>query len=239
MVGNEILTGKIEDTNTRYLARRLFELGIALRQVVVCPDELDIIVRELNHLRAGHDIVFTSGGVGPTHDDITIDAVAAAFGRPVVESPEIAAMIRAHFGDIVTPAHLRMANMPEGAELVRNAKSGWPTVLCGNVYILPGVPEIFERKLDALRERLDEGQRFFNQTVYTHCDEGEIAALLTELTFAHPTVTIGSYLVLSDPSYRVRVTFDCVEPSASQAAADAFAAALPADKLVRRTPVAP
>jgi molybdenum cofactor synthesis domain-containing protein len=177
MVGNEILTGKIEDTNTRYLARRLFELGIALRQVVVCPDEMDIIVRELNQLRAGHDIVFTSGGVGPTHDDITIDAVAAAFGRPVVESPEIAAMIRAHFGDIVTPAHLRMANMPEGAELVRNAKSGWPTVLCGNVYILPGVPEIFERKLDALRERLDEGQRFFNQTVYTHCDEGEIAAL--------------------------------------------------------------
>jgi len=181
MVGNEILTGKIEDTNTRYLARRLFELGIALRQVVVCPDELDIIVRELNHLRAAHDMVFTSGGVGPTHDDITIDAVAAAFGRPVVESPEIAAMIRAHFGDIVTPAHLRMANMPEGAELVRNAKSGWPTVLCENVYILPGVPEIFERKLDALRERLDEGQRFFNQTVYTHCDEGEIAALLTEL----------------------------------------------------------
>lgn len=235
MVGNEILTGKIEDTNTRYLARVLFELGVALRQVVICPDETDIIVRELNALRARHDMVFTSGGVGPTHDDITIDAVAAAFGRPVVESPEIAAMIRSHFGDIVTPAHLRMANMPEGSELVRSARSGWPTVVCENVYILPGVPEIFERKLDALRERLDEGQRFFNHTVYTHCDEGEIAELLTTLTFAHPAVTIGSYLVLSDPTYRVRVTFDSVDALASQVAADAFTAALPVEKLARRT----
>lgn len=235
MVGNEILTGKIEDTNTRYLARVLFELGVALRQVVICPDETDIIVRELNALRAAHDMVFTSGGVGPTHDDITIDAVAAAFGRPVVESPEIAAMIRSHFGDIVTPAHLRMANMPEGSELVRSARSGWPTVVCENVYILPGVPEIFERKLDALRERLDEGQRFFNHTVYTHCDEGEIAELLTTLTFAHPAVTIGSYLVLSDPTYRVRVTFDSVDALASQVAADAFTAALPVEKLARRT----
>lgn len=236
MVGNEILTGKIEDTNSRYLARRLFELGIALRQIVVCPDEMDVIVREVNQLRAAHDLVFTSGGVGPTHDDITIDAVALAFGRRVVESPEIAAMIRQHFGAAVTPEHLRMANMPEGAELVRNARSIWPTVLCENVFILPGVPQIFERKLDALRERLDEGVRFFNQTVYTQCEEGEIAALLTELTVAHPTVTIGSYLVLNDPEYSVRVTFDAVEAEASRAAADAFAVALPPEKLVRRTP---
>ena len=177
MVGNEILTGKIEDTNSRYLAKRLFELGIALRQIVVCPDEMDIIVREVNQLRAAHDYVFTSGGVGPTHDDITIDAVALAFGRRVVESPEIAGMIHQHFGAAVTPEHLRMANMPEGAELVRNARSIWPTVQCENVFILPGVPQIFERKLDALRERLDEGVRFFNQTVYTQCEEGEIAAL--------------------------------------------------------------
>ncbi|MCB9661389.1 MAG: competence/damage-inducible protein A [Sandaracinaceae bacterium] len=235
MVGNEILTGKIEDTNTRYLARLLFELGVSLRQVVVCPDEEPIIVRELNALRSSHDMVFTSGGVGPTHDDITIDAVAAAFGRPVVESPEIAGMIRAHFGAAVTPAHLRMANMPEGAELVRSARSGWPTVVCENVYILPGVPEIFERKLDALRERLDEGQRFFNHTVYTRCDEGEIAELLTSLTFAHPDVTIGSYLVWSDPAYRVRVTFDSVDADKSAAAADAFVEAIPPEKLVRRT----
>lgn len=236
MVGNEILTGKIEDTNSRYLAKRLFELGIALRQIVVCPDEMDIIVREVNQLRAAHDLVFTSGGVGPTHDDITIDAVALAFGRRVVESPEIAAMIHQHFGAAVTPEHLRMANMPEGAELVRNARSIWPTVLCENVFILPGVPQIFERKLDALRERLDEGVRFFNQTVYTQCEEGEIAALLTELTFAHPNVTIGSYLVLNDPEYSVRVTFDGVVDEESRAAADAFAVALPAGKLVRRSP---
>lgn len=239
VVGNEILAGKIEDTNTRLLARTLFELGIALRRVVVCPDELDRIARDVRELSAEHDYLFTSGGVGPTHDDITINGVAAAFGREVVQSPEIAAMVRKHYGDKLTPAHLRMAHMPAGGTLLRSGKLVWPTVVCENVYVLPGVPQIFAMKLNGLRELLDDGARFWNETVYTLCDEGEIADLLTQLSETYAEVTVGSYLVFDNPEYRVRLTFDGTEPDRVAAAADDFVAGLADGRLVKRTRTEP
>ena len=235
IIGNEILTGKIEDTNTRALGRFLFELGITLRRVVVVPDEMDAIVGTLNDLRAAHDLVFTSGGVGPTHDDITIDAVARALGVEVIRSEEMAARIREHFGDRTTEEHLRMADMPAGSALLRSAKVAWPTVVAENVHILPGVPAIFESKLEGLRERLDEGARFWNHTIYTTCDEGSVAALLGSLSEAHPSVDIGSYPVFDEPDYRVRVTFDARDPDASRAAADALVAGIAPEEFVRRT----
>ncbi|MBW2225123.1 MAG: hypothetical protein JRF54_13095 [Deltaproteobacteria bacterium] len=115
IIGNEILSGKIADTNTTLLARALFDLAIELRRVLVCPDEISTISKDLSDLRASHDLVFTSGGVGPTHDDVTIDGVAASFGRPVVRSVAVEKMIRQYHGDRTTEAHLRMANMPQGA----------------------------------------------------------------------------------------------------------------------------
>ena len=119
VIGNEILSGKIADTNTTFLARGLFELGIELRRVVICPDEIATIGKELTALRAAYDLVFTSGGVGPTHDDVTIEGVAESFDRPVVQSEAVAKMIRHYYGDRTTDAHLRMPNMPEGAEMIR------------------------------------------------------------------------------------------------------------------------
>ena len=151
IIGNEILSGKIADTNTTFLARALFELGIELRRVVVCPDEVDAIGSDLTELRATHDLVFTSGGVGPTHDDVTIEGVAASFGRPVVRSVAVEKMIRHYYGDRANEAHLRMANMPEGAEMIRSSEAPWPTVVIENVFVLPGVPEIFELKLADLQ----------------------------------------------------------------------------------------
>ena len=121
VIGNEILSGKIADTNTTFLARGLFELGIELRRVVVCPDEVETISKELTELRTSHDLVFTSGGVGPTHDDVTIEGVAASFDRPVIQSEAVAKMIRHYYGDRANEAHLRMANMPEGAEMIRSS----------------------------------------------------------------------------------------------------------------------
>ncbi|MBT8483570.1 MAG: competence/damage-inducible protein A, partial [Myxococcales bacterium] len=155
IIGNEILSGKIVDTNTTFLARTLFELGIDLRRVVVCPDEVDTIAADLSALRTTYDLVFTSGGVGPTHDDVTIDGVAASFGRPVVRSEAVEKMIRHYYGDRATEAHFRMANMPEGGEMIRSSEAPWPTVVVENVFVLPGVPEIFELKLADLRKRLD------------------------------------------------------------------------------------
>lgn len=234
IIGNELLTGKIQDQNLSFLARELFSLGIVLRRVVFCPDERDVIVADLDALRDAHDLVFTSGGVGPTHDDITIEAVATAFGRRVVRSEEVEGMIRAYWGDAVTPSHLRMADMPEGARLIRDTEVPWPTVVMGNVYVLPGVPRIFQLKLEALRTDLGADAPFVSQAVYTSCDEAEIAERLHALVHDHPSVSIGSYPRLRGADHRVKVTFDGQDPHAVHAAAEALVAALPAETIVRR-----
>jgi molybdenum cofactor synthesis domain-containing protein len=236
VVGNELLTGKIEDANTPYLARTLFGLGIALRRVVVCPDEIDLIAQDLNALRQTHDYVFTSGGVGPTHDDITLDAVAHAFGVDLIRSVEVAELIRAHFAERTTEAHLRMANLPRGSTLLRSGALFWPTVAMENVFVLPGVPSIYKLKLDALRPHLDRGARFENVTVFTRCDEGEVAALLASVARANPAVSIGSYLGEAGDDFDVKLTFDGADAGAVASAADAFIAELDPALFVRRAP---
>ncbi|MBW2510121.1 MAG: competence/damage-inducible protein A [Deltaproteobacteria bacterium] len=234
IIGNEILSGKIADTNTTFLARGLFELGIELRRVVVCPDEIDTISAELSDLRAEYDLVFTSGGVGPTHDDVTIEGVAASFDRPVVQSEAVAKMIRHYYGDRVNEAHLRMANMPEGAEMIRSSTAPWPTVVIENVFVLPGVPEIFELKFTDLRKRLDQGQEFHSQAVFTRSGEGEIANLLERIAKAFPGVMVGSYVKWKVEDYRTKVTFDGNDIQAVTKAADMLVEALPSEMFVRR-----
>lgn len=234
IVGNEILSGKIADTNTTFLARGLFELGIELRRVVVCPDEVDTIAKELTDLRETHDLVFTSGGVGPTHDDVTIEGVAASFRRPVVQSEGVAKMIRHYYGDRTTAAHLRMANMPEGAEMIRSSEAPWPTVVIENVFVLPGVPEIFELKFTDLAKRLDDGHEFHSQAVFTRSGEGEIAELLERIAETFPGVMVGSYVKWKAEDYRTKVTFDGNDPDAVSKAADMLVDKLPPAQLVRR-----
>jgi len=234
IIGNEILSGKIVDTNTTHLARLLFDLGIELRRVVVCPDEIETIGRDLSELRAAHDLVFTSGGVGPTHDDVTIDGVAVSFGRPVVRSAAVEKMIRHYYGDRATDAHFRMANMPEGAEMIRSSEAPWPTVVIDNVFVLPGVPEIFELKLADLRKRLDEGYEFHSQAIYTLCDEGEIAGLLERIAEAFPGVMVGSYVKWQAEDYRTKLTFDGTDREAVARAADTLVEQLDPKLFVRR-----
>jgi len=234
IIGNEILSGKIADTNTTFLARTLFDLGIELRRVVVCPDEVDTISTDLSALRATHDLVFTSGGVGPTHDDVTIEGVAASFDRPVVRSAAVEKMIRHYYGDRANEAHFRMANMPEGAEMIRSSEAPWPTVVIENVFVLPGVPEIFELKLTDLRKRLDEGHTFHSQAIYTLSGEGEIASLLERIANDFPGVMVGSYVKWSAEDYRTKVTFDGADPDAVTEAADVLVGELDAESFVRR-----
>ncbi len=234
VIGNEILSGKIADTNTNFLARGLFELGIELRRVVVCPDEIEAISADLSELRASHDLVFTSGGVGPTHDDVTIEGVAASFGKPVVRSEAVEKMIRQYYGERATEAHLRMANMPEGAEMIRSSEAPWPTVVIDNVFVLPGVPEIFELKFTDLRKRLDQGQEFHSQAVFTLAGEGEIASLLERIATDFPGVMVGSYVKWRAPDYRTKVTFDGNDLQAVTKAADTLVDELAPALFVRR-----
>jgi molybdopterin-biosynthesis enzyme MoeA-like protein len=233
IIGNEILTGKIQESNLGYLGQELFKLGIVLARAVVCRDDVDVIVSDLNTLRANHDMVFTSGGVGPTHDDVTLPAVAKAFGRGLVRAPEIERLIRDYHGASVTPDHLRMADVPEGARLIANAEVPWPTVAIDNVYIFPGVPEIFRMKFPVLRAHLNQGARFYSRAVFTQCDEGEIAAGLTRVANRYADLFIGSYPRFRGQDYRLKVTVDGSDEARVARALDELVAQLPGDKIVR------
>lgn len=233
VIGNELLTGKIQEGNVAFLARELFSLGISLRRVVVCSDEQEVIAEDLNALRARHDFVFTSGGVGPTHDDLTVPAVALAFGLPLVRDPELARMIREHFGARTTEGHLRMADLPEGAELIASDRIRWPVMRVENVFVMPGVPEIFRIKFELVRERLGADAPFVSRALFTRCDEGEIAALLERVERAFPGVAIGSYPRIGDAEYSVKLTFDGRDDALIRQALEACMRELPADKIVR------
>ena len=240
IIGNELLTGKIQDRNLAVLARELFGLGVALRRVIFCTDDVDVIAADLNELRAGHDFVFTSGGVGPTHDDVTLEAVARAFDQRLERSPVLASLLEEFFGDRLTPHHLRMADLPEGAELVTASKGSgvpaarrrWPAVRVGNVYVLPGLPEVFKHKLPIIREQLAGESPFVSRSVATRSDEGSIAAQLKTLADQHPKISIGSYPRSGDGPIKVTVTFDGRDANQVDHAVAALLSALPSDQIV-------
>lgn len=234
IIGNEILSGKVQDTNTGALARELRALGVELKRVVVVPDEVPLIASELNALRITHDMVFTSGGVGPTHDDVTVEGIARALGRRVVRHPEVEALLRDFYGDRCTEGHLHMADVVEGTELYRGEDPRWPTMVLGNVYILPGVPEVFRFKLEGLRPRLrgDEAP-FVLRSVYTSLDEGHIKPSIDAVVSRFSDVSIGSYPRWNDDDHAVRVTFDGRDAVRVNEAAEAFRALLPEGSFIR------
>jgi molybdenum cofactor synthesis domain-containing protein len=232
VIGNEILTGKVQETNVTLLARELFSMGVELQRVVVCRDEIPVIVEELDQLRRRHDWVITSGGVGPTHDDVTIAAVARSLGRRVVRSPELEAKIRELVGARLKPAHLSMADVPENSELLVSEEAPWPTILVDNVFVMPGLPRIFEAKLPSLRARIGLSRPFLSRAVYTVCRETDIAELLRRIATSHHDVTIGSYPVIGE-AYNVRLTFDGKDGEAIDRAVGELLAELPPDKIVR------
>ncbi|HYB73765.1 MAG TPA: competence/damage-inducible protein A, partial [Candidatus Sulfotelmatobacter sp.] len=153
IIGNEILSGKVQDANAPFFALALRELGVDLRRIAVVPDDVVVIAAEVRAFSRAFDVVCTSGGVGPTHDDVTIEAVAHAFGRRVVRDPGLERVLREFYRNRVTQAHLKMAEVPEGAELVGRETLLFPVIACRNVYIFPGIPEILRQKFHAIQER--------------------------------------------------------------------------------------
>jgi molybdenum cofactor synthesis domain-containing protein len=235
VIGNEILSGKVQDANVVELARFLRALGVELRRVVVIPDEVELIAAEVNALRQTHDLLFTSGGVGPTHDDVTVAGVARALGRPVVRSDEVARLLRDHYGDALKPGHLHMADVVEGTELYPGLSPQWPTMVLGNVFVLPGIPEIFRYKLAGLAERLRGSDApFALKSVYCALEEAELRPSLDDTVARFPDVFVGSYPRWRDADHAVRVTFDGRDEARVAAAADHFASRIAPEGLVRR-----
>ena len=233
LIGNELLSGKIQDANLLELARTLRAIGVRLTRVVMLPDEIDTIATEVRALADTHDVVFTSGGVGPTHDDVSLEAVAAAFGVPALMHDGLRAMLERAYGERCTPGHLRMALVPEGAELAVSEEVSWPTVVMRNVWVLPGVPEIFRMKLAVVRAHLRGPRAFVSRAVFTGMDEGELKALLDRVVAGHGEVEVGSYPKFFDPSYRTKITFDARDRDKVDAALEAFLALLPAGEPLR------
>ena len=221
VIGNEILTGKSEDKNASFLIGELYRLGVALRRIVVIADDLDTIAKEVADCSGKFDYVFTSGGVGPTHDDVTIEGVARAFGRPVVRNPELESMLRTYFGENIDEARLRMADTPEGAELIREQSMRWPVLATRNVIILPGVPELFRSKFEAISERF-RAEPFHSSAIYTREDEFDISPRLQDVASRHPDVDIGSYPTFTRKDYRVKITIESKEESSVARARDAL-----------------
>ncbi|HEX4949682.1 MAG TPA: competence/damage-inducible protein A [Blastocatellia bacterium] len=207
VIGNEVLSGKIEEQNARFLIGELRALGVALKCILTIPDEPDEIAAAVRDLSARFDYVFTSGGVGPTHDDVTISSIAHAFDKPIVRHPELEAMLRGYFGDGIDETRLRMADVPEGAELVYGGEMRFPVIAYRNVFIFPGVPELFRKKFTAIRERFRVAP-FYLRTVHTLEDEFDIAERLQTVADAHPAVAIGSYPNFASPEYRVKLTLE-------------------------------
>lgn len=230
VIGNELLTGKIKDANLSVLATVLRRIGVRLVRANTIRDEMDTIVDEVRALSAAHTWVFTSGGVGPTHDDLTIDAIGRAFDAPVSVAPELRALLERHYGDALTESHVRMARVPEGARLVSNARVPWPIVQIANVWVLPGVPEIFALKMQVVEEDLRArggGTPLVSISVTLQRDEGYLKPSLDAVVEAFPAVEIGSYPRFSDPTWRTKITFDGTDRLALADARAALIARLP------------
>ena len=226
VIGDEILSGRTQDKNVAQVATWLNEQGIRLAEARVVPDQQEQIVEALNALRKSHDYLFTTGGIGPTHDDITVDAVAAALGVPVIVHPEARRILEDYYRDRpggLNEARLRMARVPAGAELIPNPTSGAPGVKIGNVYMLAGVPYIAASMLEALTGRLQGGSPVVSVTVGARAAESEVADLLRETEAAHPGCAIGSYPFFKDGRYGANFVIRSEDGESARQCGDALA----------------
>jgi molybdenum cofactor synthesis domain-containing protein len=232
VIGNEILSGKVIDVNSPFLAQELRKLGVELRRVTTIPDELDLIGRVVRQFHEEFDVVFTSGGVGPTHDDVTIEGIALGLGRRVVRHPDIEQRLRQFYKDEVNDARLKMSEVPEGAELITDTNLNFPTIKLENVYILPGIPEIMRAKFLALRERFTTDP-YHLKVIYTRPGEGAIAHFLHQTMAEFPDLMLGSYPKIGDPEYSVKLTMESKDEGYVQRAFERLMSLLPAGSVVR------
>jgi molybdenum cofactor synthesis domain-containing protein len=240
IIGDEILSGKFVEENAAFLIGELRSLGVELRRMTVIPDDIDDIATTVTESARRFDHVFTSGGVGPTHDDVTMAAIAKGFGTSVARHPELEAKVRGYWKDQLAEANLRLADVPAGAELVYGKDQIWPVVAYRNVYILPGVPALFRRKFVDIRDRF-RAEPVTAARLYVDIEEGDLAPHLDAVVAAHPAVRVGSYPRFSERDFRVLVTMESSDAGAVAAAFAQLADRL-GPRIVRREephPVAP
>ena len=232
IIGNEVLSGKTQDINSHFFCSELRRLGVEVQKISTIQDQIELIGQEVAEFSRRYDYVFTSGGVGPTHDDVTIDGIAHGFGLKVVRHPDIESRMRRRFGADLNEARLRMANIPEGATLLATEALFAPIVNIHNVYIFPGIPSILQERFHAIKEMFRDTP-FFLKNVYVRHGEGVIADMLNRLVAKFPELMLGSYPVLNLAEYKVKVTLESKDSGYLEQALQSFLASLPEDAVHR------
>jgi len=223
VIGDEILSGRTRDANTHHLAQELTRAGIDLKEVRVVSDDRDAIIWAVNALRTEFDHVFTSGGIGPTHDDITAEAVAAAFGMGIDVRDDARAILQAHYdrqGTELNEARLRMARIPKGAALIDNPISAAPGFTLRNVHVMAGVPAVFNAMVASVVPTLTGGAPLVSQSIRIDRPEGDIAGPLGDLAAAHPDLSMGSYPFIQNGTYGANIVIRGTDAAAVARAAD-------------------
>jgi molybdenum cofactor synthesis domain-containing protein len=230
VIGDEILSGRTQDKNIAQVARWLNLQGIRLVEVRVVGDRAEAIVEAVKQLSARNDYLFTTGGIGPTHDDITVDAIAEALGVPVVIHPRARAMLEAYYGPRggLNEARLRMARVPEGATLIENRLSGAPGIRLGSLFLMAGVPHIAGEMLESLTGQVEGGAPMVSRTIGCWTPESEVAELLSVTEASHPGTQIGSYPFFRDGRVGANFVVRSTDPVALEGCADELLAALDA-----------
>ncbi len=206
IIGNEILSGRTQDVNLSFIALRLEQLGIVLAEARVIPDDEEVIINVVNEARKQCDYVFTTGGIGPTHDDITTATIAKVFAREVKRDPEAQRLLEAYYpAKDITDARLKMADVPVGAILINNPVSGAPGFQLENVFVLPGVPKIMQAMFEGITDRLIGGDPILTESVITNLREGQIAKGMANLQKQYPHISIGSYPFFKNRKFGVNI----------------------------------
>lgn len=234
IIGNEILTGKVQDENTPYLLRELRRQGVDVPRVHVIPDEIPEIARDVREFSNAYDYVLTSGGVGPTHDDVTMDGVAAAFSLPLEQNAEMMQMLRGALrGREPNASHIKMCTLPAGASLIATKDLWFPLVQVKNVFIFPGIPRLLQAKFDAARDSF-RGQPVFLRRVYVSLIESDIAEDLNALLVEFHELMLGSYpRTRQDVDYMTMLTLESRDESYADRAAQALVKRMPVGSVIR------
>jgi len=232
IIGNEILSGKVRDENSHFLARELRELGVDLRRIVVIPDDVDLIADEVRWFSGTFDFVFTSGGVGPTHDDVTMEGVAAAFGVGMMENRELARVVRGWCEPGREERAMKMAQIPEGAEVIMGKGVKFPPVRIGNVFIFPGIPEYLASKFRSIMERF-RGAPFRLVRLFVNEEECYISEQMDRVVEEFPSVMVGSYPQINREGHKVIITLESADGAELTRASDRLKSLLPEGSVVR------
>lgn len=232
IIGNEILSGKVRDSNSFYLASELRSLGVRLMRITIIPDETGLIGSEAVMFSKRYDYVFTAGGVGPTHDDVTMAGIAEGFGTRLIVHPELEQRFRRRYGEACNEAIMKMAVVPEGTQIISHEGMRFPVTTFRNIFILPGIPEYLREKFTVIKERF-RSSSYCLRKIFVNAEESDITSLLNSVVSENPGVSFGSYPVVGNAEYKVVVTAECKSDDLLAKAVEALLKGLPDEVIVR------